>query len=96
MSKNDKHDGRNSPVSELPGALKKIVEDSVSNVFHRPKDNTKKTSKREVPKFGEKPKNKTKKGGRKRRKTRRKRRKSRRKRRKSRRKRRKSRRKKRR
>ena len=88
MSEED-NKGRNSPVSELPGALKKIVEDSVSNVFHRPKDNTKKTSKGEVPEFGKPPK-----GGRKRRKTRRKRRKSRRKRRKSRRKRRKSRRKK--
>jgi hypothetical protein len=84
-----KQDGRNSPVSELPGAITTIVKDSVDNVFERSKDNTKKIPKGQVPEFGKPPK-----GGRKRRKTRRKRRKSRRKRRKSRRKRRKSRRKK--
>ena len=89
-----KQDGRNSPVSELPGAITTIVKDSVGNVFERSKDNTKKTPKGQVPEFGAKPPKGGPKGGRKRRKTRRKRRKSRRKRRKSRRKRRKSRRKK--
>tara|TARA_B100001029_G_scaffold177906_1_gene183450 strand:- start:2075 stop:2368 length:294 start_codon:yes stop_codon:yes gene_type:complete len=95
-----KQDGRNSPVSKLPGVMGdaakgvlKSVGDTVTSVFKRDKGKGPTKKKGQAPTFGAKP---PKKGGRKRKKSRRKRRKSRRKRRKSRRKRRKSRRKRRR